>query len=96
VNFVTAHDGFTLNDAASYNERHSEANAEDGKDGNSDNRSWNCGAEGATDDAPKSIGERTLRSRGTPIVLGRFKSISAAMLEIRALMASDKLDDAGP
>jgi len=50
VNFVTAHDGFTLNDLVSYNERHNEANGEDNRDGHSDNRSWNCGAEGPTDD----------------------------------------------
>src|SRR5690606_13434139 len=46
VNFVTAHDGFTLADLYSYNERHNEANQEDNKDGHTDNRSWNCGVEG--------------------------------------------------
>ncbi|MFJ6661838.1 glycogen debranching protein GlgX [Streptomyces sp. NPDC091377] len=50
VNFVTAHDGFTLRDLVSYNDKHNEANGEGGRDGESDNRSWNCGAEGATDD----------------------------------------------
>ena len=50
VNFVTAHDGFTLHDLVSYNDKHNEANGEDNRDGNSDNRSWNCGAEGPTDD----------------------------------------------
>jgi glycogen operon protein len=50
VNFVTAHDGFTLNDLVSYNDKHNEANGEGNKDGTSDNRSWNCGAEGPTDD----------------------------------------------
>ncbi len=50
VNFVTAHDGFTLNDLVSYNDKHNEANGEDNSDGNSDNHSWNCGAEGPTDD----------------------------------------------
>ena len=50
VNFVTAHDGFTLRDTVSYNEKHNEANGEDNKDGSSSNRSWNCGAEGETDD----------------------------------------------
>jgi glycogen operon protein len=49
VNFVTAHDGFTLNDLVSYNEKHNQANGEDNRDGTDDNRSWNCGAEGATD-----------------------------------------------
>ncbi|MDM7831334.1 glycogen debranching protein GlgX [Cellulomonas edaphi] len=50
VNFVTAHDGFTLADLVSYNEKHNEANGEDNRDGESFNRSWNCGAEGPTDD----------------------------------------------
>jgi glycogen operon protein len=51
VNFVTCHDGFTLNDLVSYNEKHNAANGEDNHDGASDNRSWNCGVEGETDDA---------------------------------------------
>jgi glycogen operon protein len=50
INFITAHDGFTLNDLVSYNEKHNDANGEDNNDGESHNRSWNCGAEGATDD----------------------------------------------
>ncbi|GGS08592.1 MULTISPECIES: glycogen debranching protein GlgX [Streptomyces] len=50
VNFVTAHDGFTLRDLVSYNDKHNEANGEDNRDGESHNRSWNCGAEGDTDD----------------------------------------------
>ena len=50
INFVTAHDGFTLRDLVSYNEKHNEANSEDNRDGESHNRSWNCGAEGPTDD----------------------------------------------
>ena len=50
INFVTAHDGFTLNDLVSYNEKHNEANGEDNRDGESHNRSWNCGVEGPTDD----------------------------------------------
>ncbi|MFP5407522.1 MAG: hypothetical protein ACLGHY_14705, partial [Gammaproteobacteria bacterium] len=51
INFVTAHDGFTLRDLVSYNEKHNEANGEGGNDGESHNRSWNCGVEGPTDDA---------------------------------------------
>src|SRR5207253_8516221 len=51
INFITAHDGFTLRDLVSYNEKHNEANKEENKDGNNDNRSWNCGAEGETQDA---------------------------------------------
>ena len=50
INFVTAHDGFTLADLVSYNDKHNEANGEDNRDGANDNRSWNCGAEGDTDD----------------------------------------------
>ncbi|MFT2009943.1 glycogen debranching protein GlgX [Pontibacter sp. 13R65] len=50
INFVTAHDGFTLNDLVSYNEKHNMANGEDGNDGDNHNSSWNCGAEGPTDD----------------------------------------------
>ncbi|NJR39915.1 MAG: glycogen debranching protein GlgX [Leptolyngbyaceae cyanobacterium CSU_1_4] len=48
INFVTAHDGFTLRDLVSYNEKHNQANGEDGRDGDSHNRSWNCGVEGET------------------------------------------------
>jgi len=59
INFITAHDGFTLNDLVSYNEKHNEANGEDNNDGDSHNRSWNCGAEGPTDD--KQVNE--LRSK---------------------------------
>jgi len=50
INFVTAHDGFTLHDLVSYNDKHNEANGEDNRDGESHNRSWNCGFEGPTDD----------------------------------------------
>ena len=50
INFITAHDGFTLADLVSYNERHNEANLEQNQDGHSDNRSWNCGVEGPSDD----------------------------------------------
>jgi glycogen operon protein len=59
INFVTAHDGFTLRDLVSYNEKHNEANGEGGNDGESHNRSWNCGAEGET----KSKKVRALRLR---------------------------------
>ncbi|MEU7019639.1 glycogen debranching protein GlgX [Streptomyces sp. NPDC046203] len=61
VNFVTCHDGFTLRDLVSYNEKHNEANGEGNQDGESHNRSWNCGVEGETDD----IGIRELRARQT-------------------------------
>jgi glycogen operon protein len=78
VNFVTAHDGFTLNDWASYNDKHNEANGEENKDGSSSNRSWNCGAEGPTDDqAINDLRNRQKRnmlgtlllSQGTPMLL---------------------------
>jgi len=78
VNFVTAHDGFTLNDLVSYDEKHNDANGEDNKDGSSDNRSWNCGAEGPTDDPEiKELRLRQMRnilttlllSQGTPMLL---------------------------
>ncbi|MER7621558.1 glycogen debranching protein GlgX [Streptomyces sp. NPDC126503] len=59
VNFVTCHDGFTLRDLVSYNEKHNEANGEGNRDGESHNRSWNCGAEGETDD----VGINELRAR---------------------------------
>jgi isoamylase len=59
VNFITAHDGFTLRDLVSYNDKHNEANGEDNRDGHNDNLSWNGGAEGATDDPAI----RTLRAR---------------------------------
>ncbi len=79
VNLVTVHDGFTLHDLVSYNEKHNEANGEDNRDGESHNRSWNCGAEGETDDeAIMALRERQKRnmlttlyvSQGVPLLLG--------------------------
>ena len=79
VNFITAHDGFTLHDVVSYNEKHNEANGEDNRDGNSNNHSWNCGAEGETDDPEiNTLRQRQKRnflatlllSKGTPMLLG--------------------------
>jgi len=78
VNFITCHDGFTLTDLVSYNDKHNEANGEGGRDGSDDNRSWNCGTEGPTDDP--GIGELRLRqecnflatlllSQGVPMLL---------------------------
>ena len=55
INFVTAHDGFTLHDLVSYNDKHNEANKEDNRDGESHNRSWNCGAEGPTNDEAVNV-----------------------------------------
>jgi glycogen operon protein len=79
VNFVTAHDGFTIEDLVSYNEKHNEANGEDNRDGESNNLSWNCGAEGPTDDAQViELRERQKRnlvatlflSQGVPMLRG--------------------------
>jgi len=79
VNFITAHDGFTLHDLVSYNGKHNEANHEDNRDGTDDNRSWNCGAEGETDDPEvNELRRRQQRnflatlflSQGTPMLLG--------------------------
>jgi isoamylase len=78
VNFITAHDGFTLNDIVTYNDKHNEANGEENRDGTSDNRSWNCGVEGPSDDAEiNRLRERQTRnflatlllSQGTPMLL---------------------------
>jgi glycogen operon protein len=78
VNFVTCHDGFTLNDLVSYNMKHNEANGEDNRDGADDNRSWNCGVEGPTDDTAverlrnrqvKNFLTVTLLSLGVPMIL---------------------------
>ncbi|WGF86512.1 glycogen debranching protein GlgX [Marinivivus vitaminiproducens] len=78
VNFLTAHDGFTLNDLVSYNDKHNEANGEDNNDGHSNNHSWNHGHEGPTDDAEiRTLRERQKRnllatlllSQGTPMLL---------------------------
>ncbi|MDT7616702.1 MAG: isoamylase [Pseudonocardiales bacterium] len=77
INFVTAHDGFTLEDLVSYNEKHNEDNGEDNRDGESHNRSWNCGAEGPTDDSEiYALRERQKRnilatlmlSQGVPMI----------------------------
>jgi glycogen operon protein len=79
INFITAHDGFTLRDLVSYNDKHNDANGEGNRDGTDDNRSWNCGAEGETDDpGVKALRERQQRnflttlllSQGVPMLLG--------------------------
>ncbi|XZE45205.1 glycogen debranching protein GlgX [Pirellulaceae bacterium SH467] len=78
VNFVTCHDGFTLNDLVSYNEKHNEANGEQNRDGSNDNKSWNCGVEGPSDDpAIEQLRDRqvknflsvTMFSIGVPMIL---------------------------
>ncbi|HVF74237.1 MAG TPA: glycogen debranching protein GlgX [Acidimicrobiales bacterium] len=79
INFVTAHDGFTLRDLVSYNEKHNDANGEDNNDGESHNRSWNCGVEGPTDDPAvnelrakqqRNYLATTFLSQGIPMLLG--------------------------
>jgi glycogen operon protein len=79
INFVTAHDGFTLADLVSHNEKHNEANLEDNRDGNNDNRSWNCGVEGPSDDPviaalrarqQRNLLATLLLSQGVPMLLG--------------------------
>ena len=78
INFVTCHDGFTLNDVVSYNVKHNEANGEENRDGSNDNASWNCGAEGPTDDpAIEALRNRQVKNffvlellaAGTPMLL---------------------------
>jgi len=79
INFVTVHDGFTLRDLVSYNDKHNEANGEGSRDGESHNRSWNCGAEGPTDDAEvnrlrrrqqRNLLATMFLSQGVPMLLG--------------------------
>jgi isoamylase len=78
INFVTAHDGFTLHDLVSYNGKHNDANGEDNRDGSDDNRSWNCGVEGPADDAEvielraqqtRNLMATTVLSQGVPMLL---------------------------
>ena len=79
INFITAHDGFTLNDLVSYNDKHNEANGENNNDGDNNNASWNCGAEGLTDDEEINKLRRRQRrnllatmflSQGVPMICG--------------------------
>ncbi|HKS49141.1 MAG TPA: glycogen debranching protein GlgX [Amycolatopsis sp.] len=78
INFVTAHDGFTMTDLVSYHNKHNEANGEDGRDGADDNRSWNCGVEGPTDEEEilalrarqrRNLLATLLLSQGVPMLL---------------------------
>jgi len=79
INFITAHDGFTLEDLVSYNDKHNEANGEDNRDGQPDNRSWNCGVEGPANDPgvlalrrrqKRNLLASLLLSQGVPMILG--------------------------
>ena len=95
INFITAHDGFTLNDLVSYNEKHNEANGENNNDGANDNLSWNHGVEGETDD-PEIDGLRSrqvrnflsilMLSQGVPMMLdGRRVAPDAVRQQQRLL-----------
>ncbi|WP_408161054.1 glycogen debranching protein GlgX [Caballeronia jiangsuensis] len=83
INFVTCHDGFTLSDLVSYEAKHNEANGEDNRDGSNDNLSWNCGAEGETDD-PAIIGMRLRQARN-------FMAILLLSQGVPMLLAGDEI-----
>ena len=83
VNFVTCHDGFTLNDLVSYNEKHNEANGEGNRDGANDNRSWNCGVEGPTDDP----GIEKLRNR----LVKNFLTVTMMSLGVPMFLMGDEV-----
>ena len=83
INYITCHDGFTLRDLVTYNERHNEANLEDNQDGTPDNRSWNCGVEGETDDpAVNELRDRQIRNFLSTLLLSHG---------VPMLMAGDEL-----
>jgi len=84
VNFVDAHDGFTLNDLVSYDDKHNEANGEQNRDGSAQNDSWNCGAEGPTDDpAIEALRERQLRSLFAVLLLAQGRPMFVMGDEVR-------------
>ena len=83
INFVTCHDGFTLNDAVSYEQKHNEANLEDNRDGTNDNRTWNCGVEGPTDDpAIEKLRNRQIKN---------FLTINVLALGIPMILMGDEI-----
>ena len=85
INFVTAHDGFTLADLVSYNDKHNEANLEDNRDGTDDNRSWNCGVEGPTDDPEiLALRERQQRNFLATLLLSQGVPMLARRRRVRA------------
>ncbi len=84
INFVTCHDGFTLNDLVSYDTKHNEANGEGNRDGNNDNLSWNCGAEGETGDpGVEALRERQIRNLASLLMLARGVPMMCAGDEVR-------------
>ena len=99
VNFVTCHDGFTLNDLVSYNAKHNEANGEENRDGANDNYSWNCGVEGPTSDpqierlrkcADQESAGLNLLAIGTPMLLGRRRSPPDATRQQQCLLPGQR------
>ena len=84
VNFITCHDGFTLNDLVSYNNKHNDANGEGNRDGIDDNTSWNCGFEGVTEDENvQRLRERQIRNFGTILLLSQGVPMITAGDELR-------------
>jgi glycogen operon protein len=100
INFITCHDGFTLNDMVSYNEKHNDANGEENRDGANDNNSWNCGAEGATDNEEinslrrrqiKNAAALLLLSRGVPMILSGDEFCNSQMGNNNAYCQDNKI-----
>jgi isoamylase len=84
VNFITAHDGFTLNDLVSYDDKHNEANGEENHDGTNDNYSWNCGVEGPTDDpAIEALRRRQIKNFFTILLFSEGRPMVAMGDEVR-------------
>jgi glycogen operon protein len=84
VNFIIAHDGFTLNDLVSYNDKHNQANGEDNRDGNNQNESWNCGVEGPTDDADiEALRRRQIRNFFTILLMSQGRPMFLMGDEVR-------------
>jgi glycogen operon protein len=84
VNFITAHDGFTLNDLVSYDDKHNQANGEDNRDGNSQNDSWNCGVEGPSDDPQvEALRQRQLRNFFTILFMSQGRPMFLMGDEVR-------------
>ena len=84
INFVTCHDGFTLNDLVSYNAKHNESNGEGNRDGINDNPSWNCGAEGeSADPAIEALRTRQIKNFATLLLLSRGVPMFVAGDEVR-------------
>jgi isoamylase len=84
INFITAHDGFTLNDMVSYNTKHNEANSEGNRDGNNDNDSWNCGVEGETSNREiEALRERQIKNLASILLLSQGTPMFVAGDEVR-------------